>query len=378
MIEWTDQQIQAFQTTLLTWYDREKRDLPWRRDHDPYHVWVSEIMLQQTQVQTVIPYYNRFMAQFPTVGDLAAAPEAKLMKAWEGLGYYSRARNLQRAARQIVDDHDGQWPQTAAGLQALAGIGPYTAGAIASIAFNEPVPAVDGNAFRVFARLLKIDDDIAKPQTRQVFERVISRVMSKERPGDFNQAIMDLGSSYMTAKNPDSEHSPVKAFNQAYLDGVELDYPVKTKKPRPVEVAYYGLVIQQGDKTLMVKRPSDGLLANFWTYPLVAKADVVALRESDSDEVSDSAALTLLRQWVKRNYGFAVTVTPVGGRPVTHTFTHRKWVITLLTATIEADADLSRFPGKWLAETNMRALAFPKVQDKLFKRMAKEKPIYRG
>lgn len=192
MIEWTDQQIQAFQTTLLTWYDQEKRDLPWRRDHDPYHVWVSEIMLQQTQVQTVMPYYNRFMAQFPTVADLATAPEAKLMKAWEGLGYYSRARNLQRAARQIVDEYGGEWPQTAAGLQKLAGIGPYTAGAIASIAFNEPVPAVDGNAFRVFARLLKIDDDIAKPQTRQVFEQVISRVISQERPGDFNQAIMDL------------------------------------------------------------------------------------------------------------------------------------------------------------------------------------------
>lgn len=378
MIEWTDQQIQAFQTTLLAWYDQEKRDLPWRRDHDPYHVWVSEIMLQQTQVQTVIPYYNRFMAQFPTVADLAAAPEAKLMKAWEGLGYYSRARNLQRAARQIVDEYGGEWPKTAAGLQKLAGIGPYTAGAIASIAFNEPVPAVDGNAFRVFARLLKIDDDIAKPQTRQVFEQVISRVISQERPGDFNQAIMDLGSSYMTAKNPDSEHSPVKAFNQAYLDGVELDYPVKTKKPRPVEVAYYGLAIQQGDRTLMVKRPSDGLLANFWTYPLIAKADVVALSDADPADVSDEAALALLPQWVKANYGLTVTVTPIGGRPVTHTFTHRKWLVTLLTATVAADADLSFFPGKWLDSVEISTMAFPKVQDKLFKRMTKEKPMYRG
>lgn len=378
MIEWTDQQIQAFQTTLLAWYDQEKRDLPWRRDHAPYHVWVSEIMLQQTQVQTVIPYYNRFMAQFPTVADLATAPEAKLMKAWEGLGYYSRARNLQRAARQIVDEYGGEWPQTAAGLQKLAGIGPYTAGAIASIAFNEPVPAVDGNAFRVFARLLKIDDDIAKPQTRQVFEQVISRVISQERPGDFNQAIMDLGSSYMTAKNPDSDHSPVKAFNQAYLDGVELDYPVKTKKPRPVEVAYYGLAIQQGDRTLMVKRPSDGLLANFWTYPLIAKTDVVALSDAEPADVSDEAALALLPQWVKANYGLTVTVTPIGGRPVTHTFTHRKWIVTLLTATVAPDADLSFFPGKWFDSAEISTMAFPKVQDKLFKRFAKEKPMYRG
>jgi A/G-specific adenine glycosylase len=193
MIEWDAATIKDFQTTLLDWFDHEGRDLPWRHDHEPYHVWVSEIMLQQTQVQTVIPYYQRFMALFPTVADLAAAPESQLLKAWEGLGYYSRVRNMQRCAKQLLTDYDGQWPQTAAELTELIGIGPYTAGAIASIAFNEPVPAVDGNAYRVFSRLLKIDADIAKPQTRAVFERVISQIISQERPGDFNQAIMDLG-----------------------------------------------------------------------------------------------------------------------------------------------------------------------------------------
>ncbi len=230
MISWSADKIHDFQETLLAWYDAEKRDLPWRHDQDPYHVWISEIMLQQTQVQTVIPYYERFMAKFPTVADLAAAPEPELLKAWEGLGYYSRARNLKKAAIQLVTDYEGVWPKTAAELQALTGIGPYTAGAIASIAFGEVVPAIDGNAFRVFSRLLKIDADIAKPQTRKIFEAAIQPIVSPTRPGDFNQAIMDLGSSYMTAKNPDSEHSPVKTFNQAYLDGVEDQYPVKTKK----------------------------------------------------------------------------------------------------------------------------------------------------
>ncbi|MTV83103.1 A/G-specific adenine glycosylase [Secundilactobacillus folii] len=370
MVEWSDEQIQAFRQTLLNWYDAHGRHLPWREDHDPYHVWVSEIMLQQTQVNTVIPYYERFMTRFPTVGDLAKASEADLMKAWEGLGYYSRARNLQKAAGQIVNDHGGKWPRTVEGLRELAGIGPYTAGAIASIAFNLPVPAVDGNAFRVFSRLLEIDLDIAKPQTRQVFEKVISRIISPDRPGDFNQAIMDLGASYMSAKHPDSAHSPVKAFNQAYLDGVEMQFPVKSKKPRPVKVAYYGLVIQHADSFLMVKRPGNGLLANFWTFPLIAEDDVLA-RSDTPDMVTDEERLTLLEQLFQDEFGLQLHVVPIGGKPVKHTFTHRQWLISLLSAQLDSNVDLSFFPGKWLTTNDLAKIALPKVQVKLFKRLSK-------
>jgi len=368
MIEWSQTQISAFRKTLLDWYDAHGRDLPWRHDHDPYHVWVSEIMLQQTQVNTVIPYYNRFMVQFPTVSALADAPEPQLMKAWEGLGYYSRARNLQKAAKQIVYERDGQWPQTAEGLRELAGIGPYTAGAIASIAFDEPVPAVDGNAFRVFARLLEIDLDIAKPQTRPVFEQIIGRIMSPSRPGDFNQAGMDLGASYMTAKNPDSAHSPVKKFDQAYLDGVEGQYPVKSKKPKPIKVAYYGLVIRHDDVFLMQKRPSDGLLANFWTFPLIAEDDVLALSETP-ELVTDEERLTLLEQLVKQDFGLTIHAVPMGGKPVKHTFTHRQWEISLLSVDLSLGADLSFFPGKWLSIEALQKIALPKVQTKLFTRI---------
>lgn len=376
MIEWSQDTIDAFRQTLLDWYDTHGRDLPWRQDHDPYHVWISEIMLQQTQVNTVIPYYERFMTWFPTVQELATAPEARLMKAWEGLGYYSRARNLQKAARQIVADYHGQWPQTADGLRELAGIGPYTAGAIASIAFDQPVPAVDGNAFRVFARLLKIDADIAKPQTRQIFEQVITRIISPDRPGDFNQAIMDLGASYMSAKNPDSEHSPVRQFNQAYLDGVEDQYPVKTKKPRPKPVAYLGLVMPDADQYLMEKRPSNGLLANFWTFPLVKQADVLVATDSgDTDsgdnEPTDSEILELLRQYLMTKYGFKVSLKPVQGRPVTHTFTHQKWTITLLQVIWNERPDLSYFPGEWLNVTKFDQIAWPKVQEKMWARVGK-------
>nr|WP_137644309.1 A/G-specific adenine glycosylase [Lactiplantibacillus plajomi] len=361
-MEWDDVTIKDFQTTLLNWFDQEGRDLPWRHDHDPYHVWVSEIMLQQTQVQTVIPYYQRFMDWFPTVTALANAPEERLLKAWQGLGYYSRVRNMQRCARQLLADYDGQWPQTAAELTQLTGIGPYTAGAIASIAFNQPVPAVDGNAYRVFSRLLKIDADIAKPQTRKLFEQVIARIIPRERPGDFNQAIMDLGSSYMTARQPDSAHSPVRRFNQAYLDGDELQYPVKTKKPRPKPVAYVAVLARMGEQWLMTQRPSNGMLANLWTVPLIKLDDLDLENPRDFDELR--AAITAR---FKHDSRLDVQVNQLDLRAVTHTFTHQKWTIQLVAATV-TPADLAYFAGQSVAPSALAQLPIPKVQAKIFDR----------
>ncbi|AVK63923.1 A/G-specific adenine glycosylase [Lactobacillus sp. CBA3606] len=364
MIEWSAATISDFQTTLLAWFDEAGRDLPWRHDHDPYHIWVSEIMLQQTQVQTVIPYYERFMTWFPTITALATAPEDRLLKAWEGLGYYSRVRNMQRCARQLLADYAGQWPQTAAELVELVGIGPYTAGAIASIAFNEPVPAVDGNAYRVFSRLLEIDADIAKPQTRLIFERVIAKIISPTRPGDFNQAIMDLGASYMTARQPDTAHSPVKRFNQAYLDGKELDYPVKTKKPRPQPVAYVAVVVKQADQWLMTQRPSQGMLANLWTVPLIKVTDLAL-----ADAYTPADLITAVQLYFQQEYQLKVVVAPLPVRPVTHTFTHQKWTIQLLAGTTES-TDLAYFAGKLVTADALTQLPTPKVQAKIWDRYA--------
>ena len=170
---WDDEKIASFRRTLLAWYDNEKRDLPWRRTKNPYHIWVSEIMLQQTQVVTVIPYYERFLAWFPTVDALAKAPEEKLLKAWEGLGYYSRVRNMQKAAQEIMDDFNGEFPSTYDDILSLKGIGPYTAGAIASIAFDLPEPAVDGNVMRVMARLFEVNYDIGDPKNRKIFQAIM-------------------------------------------------------------------------------------------------------------------------------------------------------------------------------------------------------------
>lgn len=179
---------------LLEWYDREARVLPWRENTDPYRVWVSEIMLQQTRVEAVMPYYERFLSAFPTLADLAAAPEEQLLKLWEGLGYYSRARNLQKAAREALERFGGL-PGTVKELSSLPGIGAYTAGAVASIAFSQPVPAVDGNVLRVFARLTDNHGDVLSPSVRRESEKTVSAIIPKDRPGDFNQAVMDLGAT---------------------------------------------------------------------------------------------------------------------------------------------------------------------------------------
>lgn len=373
MEEWTPATIQAFRRALLTWYDQEGRDLPWRRDHDPYHVWVSEVMLQQTQVQTVIPYYQNFMAIFPTVAALAAAPEPDLLKAWQGLGYYSRARNLQRAAQQIVTDYHGQWPRNAAGLADLIGVGPYTAGAIASIAFGEVVPAVDGNAFRVFARLLMIDDDIAKPRTRQRFENIIQPIVDPERPGAFNQAIMDLGSSYMTAKNSDPAHSPVRDFDASYQANRVADFPVKTKAPRPKLMPYYGLIIHSPAGYLMVQRGEQEMLSGYWTFPLVLQAD---LRE-DEAEVAPTVTTDITemtRRWQK-DIQLDLDLQPLGGRPVSQTYTHQRWQVKLLTANLQTISDLQFYPGQWVAPGDITDLPLPKVQEKMLQRLQDQNPF---
>lgn len=370
MEKWSAATIRDFRQTLLDWYDREGRDLPWRHGRNPYHTWVSEVMLQQTQVNTVIPYYENFLATFPTVADLAASDEATLLKAWQGLGYYSRARNLQRAAQQLMTDYHGKWPETAAELEDLVGIGPYTASAIASIAFDQVVPAVDGNAFRVFARLLLIDADIAKPKTRQLFTQIIQPIVDPQRPGAFNQAIMDLGSSYMTAKNPDPEHSPVRAFDASYRTGRVLDFPVKTKAPRPKPVAYYGLIVHSPAGYLLAQRGANEMLTGYWSFPLVQQA---SLRQ---DEATQPATLQtdiaeLERRW-QRDYQIPVILTTVGGQPVSQTYTHQRWHVKLLQADLPRAVALDFFPGKWVPGSEIAALPLPKVQEKMMARYAKQ------
>lgn len=362
---WSDEKIHEFRETLLSWYDADGRaTLPWRQDTSPYRVWVSEIMLQQTQVNTVIPYFERFMTRFPTVQSLAEAPEADLLKVWEGLGYYSRVRNMQKAAQQVVGDFQGEWPKTMKELQTLKGIGPYTAAAIASIAFKEPVAAIDGNAFRVFSRLFKIDSDIAQPATRKEFFELGNKIIDPVRPGDFNQAIMDLGSSFMTAKNYDSENSPVKAFNAAYLDGTEAYYPVKSKAKKAKRVNYAAILVQNDDDYLWEKRPEDGMLANFWTVPLVNIDEFID--DADVQWTNDEIKIAL-EGYLLKNYGISASLSMVEIKPITHVYTHQKWYVSVFSVIISSDTPLKQ--GNWRNFETLMQDPQPKIQEKIWKAM---------
>jgi len=362
---WSEDKINAFRETLLDWYDADGRDqLPWRKDQEPYHIWVSEIMLQQTQVNTVIPYYERFMGMFPTVQDLADAPEQSLLKAWEGLGYYSRVRNMQKAAQQIVYDLSGIWPDNMKDLLDLKGIGPYTAAAIASISFKEPVAAIDGNAFRVYARLFKIDADIAQPKTRNLFFDLGNQLIDPKRPGDFNQAIMDLGSSYMSAKNYDSENSPVKSFNTSYADGTEEFYPVKTKAKKAKPITYFAVSIESPDGFLWEKRPENGLLANFWTMPLYNLNEFIG--DSDAKWTVEEM-INATEKRINTDYGIEVSLSTVEGKPVTHVYTHQKWTVTILKGIVSQATELNR--GVWRERELLMDDPQPKIQEKIWKNL---------
>ncbi len=253
---------------LLQWYQENARVLPWRSDPTPYHVWVSEIMLQQTRVAAVLEYYRRFMQALPRVEDLAAAEEDRLMKLWQGLGYYNRARNLQKAARLIVSQCGGRFPETYEGLLALPGVGEYTAGAVASIAFGVPVPAVDGNVLRVVARLTGDGGDVRKPQTRARMRAALLAVLPRSMPGSFNQALMELGALVCLPNGaPACGRCPAQRFCAACLQGRTGELPVKPPRAeRRVEARRVFLIFYRG-RVALRRRADRGLLAGLWEYP---------------------------------------------------------------------------------------------------------------
>lgn len=365
---WGDKTNHKFQKTLLDWYDQEGRQLPWRENKNPYFIWISEIMLQQTQVETVIPYFARFTRQFPTVEQLARAKEDMLLKVWEGLGYYSRVRNMRVAAQQIVTHYGGKFPTEYNELLKLKGIGPYTAGAIASIAFNKVVPAVDGNAMRVFGRIFTIKADITKVKTQKIYREIIQYIMSPERPGDFNQAIMDLGSSYETAKAPTPHDSPIRAFNLATLNGVWANYPVKKKKINKIRYHYYALILENSKGQILIqKRPKEGLLANLWMFPLYPIVHEQQQKESIVEHlVAETKAI--------------YTVSPIIMKEkvghVQHVFSHQVWEIDLYYARLSFEDEkrlnehleiIDCAKAEWLYRHDLSQFAFPTVQMKLWK-----------
>lgn len=258
----------AFVEPLCTWYEKNKRSMPWRDDATPYHVWLSEIMLQQTRIEAVKAYYARFIERLPDVWALAEVPEEELLKLWEGLGYYNRARNLQKAAKLVVERYEGTLPADYDLLLELPGIGNYTAGAIASIAYGVAAPAVDGNVLRVAMRCLNCDDDIQKQSVRRNMEKAIMAVIPKEKPGEFNQALMELGEVICIPNGrPLCEQCPLAEICAGHAAGREIQLPVKPpKKARRIEKRTI-FVVEYNGTVAIVKRPDKGLLAGLWEFP---------------------------------------------------------------------------------------------------------------
>jgi A/G-specific adenine glycosylase len=254
---------------LLTWYRGAARDLPWRGTSDPYAIWVSEVMLQQTRVDTVVPYYERFVRRWPTVGTLAAASIDDVLQAWSGLGYYRRARQLHAAATEVVDQHGGKFPSTAAGLAGLTGIGRYTSGAIASIAFGEAAPVVDGNVIRVLSRVYELRDDMRSSRgQKQVWARA-EELVPDGAPGDFNQALMELGATICRPRKADCDACPIRPSCRAYARGTVDELPIMAKRKAPKPVRLLAAVVWRGEALLVGQREADGLFGGMWEPPMV-------------------------------------------------------------------------------------------------------------
>ena len=371
MTMWEEDKILSFRQKLLAWYDENKRDLPWRRSKNPYHIWVSEIMLQQTRVDTVIPYYERFLDWFPTVESLANAPEERLLKAWEGLGYYSRVRNMQTAAQQIINEFEGKFPSTYEGISSLKGIGPYTAGAISSIAFNLPQPAVDGNVMRVLARLFEVNHDIGNPSNRKIFQAMMEVLIDPDRPGDFNQALMDLGSDIEAPVNPRPEESPVKEFSAAYQHGTMDRYPIKAPKKKPIPIYLKALVVQNNlGQFLLEKNESEKLLAGFWHFPLI-EVDEFSDQTQDLDLFSQVAEPILElgpspQESFEQDYDLEVDWQDLRFEEVKHIFSHRKWHIQIIAGRVTETQEYADREVLWLSPEEFSNYPLAKPQQKIW------------
>ena len=347
----------AFSRKLLEWYRANRRDLPWRWTRDPYHIWVSEIMLQQTRVETVIPYYERFMERFPTPEALAAAPEEEVLKLWEGLGYYSRARNLHAAVREVCERYGGIVPDSREEIRALKGVGDYTAGAILSIAYGKPEPAVDGNVMRVLSRFFLIADDIAKAGTRTRMEELVRGMMPPDAAGDFTQALMELGAMVCTPRAPRCGGCPVAEECAARRQGIETELPVKSKaKPPRPEYRAAAVVRDRAGRILVRRRPDRGLLAGMWEIPHIWLDD-------EQRDMADDGKMAFLQDALAHE---GIQARPLGriGREE-HVFSHIHWHMDVFEFAAVGDfASVAPLPDRYRSldgPDGMDGLTFPNI-----------------
>lgn len=336
----------TFNSLILIWFDKNKRNLPWRGQQDPYKIWLSEILLQQTRVIQGLSYYHDFVERFPQIEGLANADESEVLKLWQGLGYYSRARNLHFTAKHIVENLGSEFPDNFKDLAKLKGVGSYTAAAIASIAFDEAVPAIDGNAFRVYARYFNIQMDISTSQAKKYFFELGKEVIDPNRPGDFNQAVMELGATVCLPANPKCEECPLNHSCEALAKNTVRELPIKVKKTKIRERTFHFLEITDGEKFLIKKRTENDVWKNLYNFPLF---------ESESLEQPinpKGVELHLTKQYEEK-----------------HILTHQRLRIVFwksVVGTEELKALSERFEAKIISPGELSRFALPRPMEKYF------------
>jgi A/G-specific adenine glycosylase len=347
-------EILTFLKALIGWYQANKRDLPWRNTNDPYRICVSEVMLQQTQVATVVPYYQRFLQHFENLKSLARADSQAVLKSWEGLGYYARARNLHRAAKLVLKDHRGVVPSRWAEFRKLPGVGDYIAAAVLSMAFEKPYPVVDGNVKRVLARLLMINDPVNNASTTKKFREMAGQLLEQKKPGTFNQAMMELGAIVCRPQQPLCGMCPVRKHCRANLSGEVLHYPVKLKKqPTPQYRIAVGVVFKNG-RVLITRRKPSGLLGGLWEFP------GGKIQKSESPEVA------CIRE-IKEEVNLTVKIDSQLSR-VKHAYTHFKIVMDVFCCSYVAGRVALNGPvdHRWIKLEQLNEFPFPKANHKFF------------
>ena len=352
--------------TLLDWYSANKADLPWR-GASAYGVWLSEIMLQQTQIDTVIPYYRRFLENYPTIHDLAGSDLDRVLKLWEGLGYYSRARNLHKTAQIVSSELNGEFPSDVPSLLELSGIGRYTAGAIASIAFGTQAPVLDGNVIRVFSRWLDLSEDVTQTSTKNYLWDVAEALVPAENTGDYNQALMELGQKICTPRNPLCEECPVQSICLAYANGTQAERPVKKKKPKtPHYDVSAGIIRNQEGKILIAQRPMDGLLGGLWEFPGGKQEEGETMPECLKRELAEELAIEV----------------EVGALfvKVKHAFTHFKITLHAYDCTYIGSTDGSDAPQAleaqdwaWVTQDELDKYSFGKADRRVIQAIKERK-----
>jgi len=346
---------------VLSWYARHRRDLPWRTSRDPYHIWISEVMLQQTRVDTVVPYYYRFLSRFPTVRALARAPLDDVLKVWENLGYYARARHLHAAAKEITDRFNGRIPNTWKDLINLSGVGSYTAGAILSIAFGQPVPAVDANVRRVLSRLFVIKQPLDRSRTHRQLLELAGQLVPIKEAGLFNQGLMDLGANICTSRNPACTHCPLNEFCRAHQNRLQDVLPIVNKRlPIPHSHVTAGVIQDNLGRVIVVRRPEHGLLGGLWKFP-------------GGSQQPDETLETCLRRKVREEVGIRIQVGK-SIASVNHAYTHFRITLHAFQCTHQAGKPrpLGCTDWRWTRLRQLKDLAFSKADRKIMEVLTSE------